>query len=132
MIIEERTKKVIKLFLRFLKQENLLVEFKKDFNPNLKLKSVGIICEKQISSLEEFIQIRLNKCYGRYDDLLSLLIDRTLVFDKCKYKHWHTINVRWIRFFYKNTTFLKLRLWSIINVNISIGAIWNLVGENFI
>ena len=107
MIIDERTKKVTRLLLRFLKQENLLMEFKKDFNPNLKLKSVGIICEKQIFSLEEFIQIRLNRCYGRYDDLLSLLIDRTLVYNKCEYKHWNTINGRWIRYFYKNKTFLK-------------------------
>ena len=107
MIIEERTKKVTRLFLRFLKQENLLMEFKKDFNPELKLKYVGIIYEKQIFSLEEFIQLRLNRCYVRYNDLLSMLIDRTLVYSKCKYRKWNTINGRWIKYFYKNTTFLK-------------------------
>ena len=107
MIIEERTKKVTRLLLRFLKQENLLMEYKKDFNPDLKLKSVRIICEKQIFSLEEFIQLRLNRCYGRYNNILSELIDKTLVFDKCAYKHWRNINERWVKFFLKHTTFLK-------------------------
>ena len=107
MIIEERTKKVTRLLLRFLKQENLLVEYKKDFNIELKLKSIGVKCEEHIFSLEEFIQLRINRCYGRYDDLLSMLIDRTLVYDKCKYEHWYTINGRWMKYFYKNKTFLK-------------------------
>ena len=106
MIIEERTKKVTRLLIRFLKQENLLVEFKKDFNPNLKLKSIGIKCEKQIFSLEEFIQLRLNRCYGKSDYLLSILIDKTLVYNQCKYKHWSNIESSWRKFFLKNTTFL--------------------------
>ena len=106
MIIEERTKKVTRLLLRFLKQENLLVEFKKDFNPNIKLKSVGIICEKQIFSLEEFIQLRLNKCYGNHDYFLSTLIDKTLVYSQCKYKHWRNIESSCRKFFIKNKTFL--------------------------
>ena len=107
MIIEERTKKVTRLLLRFLKQENLLVEFKKDFNPNLKLKSVGIKCEKQISSLEEFIQLRLNKYYFNKDDIFTSLIDRTLVYNQCKYKHWCNMESSWRKFFLKNKTFLK-------------------------
>ena len=106
MIIEERTKKVTRLFLRFLKQENLLVEFKKDFDPNLKLKSVGIICEKQISSLEEFIQLRLNRCYSGHDYILSVLIDKTLVYRQCKYNHWRNIEPSWKKFFLKNKNFL--------------------------
>ena len=107
MINEKRTKKVTRLLLRFLKQENLLVEFKKDFNPNLKLKSVGIKCEKQISSLEEFIQLRLNKCYFNKDYIFTSLIDRTLVYNQCKYKHWYLVNLRWAKYFCKNKTFLK-------------------------
>ena len=107
MIIEERTKKVTRLLLRFLKQENLLVEFKKDFNPNLKLKSVGIKCEKQISSLEEFIQLRLNKCYFNKDYIFTSLIDRTLVYSKCEYRHWGSIDDKWGDFFRANRTFLK-------------------------
>ena len=106
MIIEERTKKVTRLLLRFLKQENLLVEFKKDFDPNLKLKYVDIICEKQIYSLEEFIQLRLNRCYGKSDYFLSMLIDKTLVYKQCKYKHWGNIESSWRRFFLINKTFL--------------------------
>ena len=106
MIIEERTKKVTRLLLRFLKQENLLVEFKKDFNPNLKLKSIGIKCEKKIFSLEEFIQLRLNRCHFNKDYILSILIDKTLVYNQCKYKHWCNIESSWRKFFYKNTTFL--------------------------
>ena len=66
MIIEERTKKAIKLFLRFLKQENLLMEYKKDLDIELKLRSLDFKCEKQIFSLEEFIQMRLNKSNGNY------------------------------------------------------------------
>ena len=107
MIIEERTKKVTRLLLRFLKQENLLVEFKKDFDPNLKLKYVDIICEKQIYSSEEFIQLRLNRCYGKSDYFLSMLIDKTLVYKQCKYKHWGNIESSWRRFFLINKTFLK-------------------------
>ena len=106
MIIEEITKKVTRLLLRFLKQENLLVEFKKDFNPNLKLISLKIKCEKQIFSLEEFIQLRLNRCYGNYDYMLSTLIDKTLVYNQCKYKHWGNIESSWNKFFLKNKTFL--------------------------
>ena len=106
MIIEERTKKVTRLLLRFLKQENLLVEFKKDFNPNIKLKYVDIIYEKQIFSLEEFIQLRLNRCYGNYNYILSTLIDKTLVYKQCKYKHWGNIESSWNKFFLKNKTFL--------------------------
>ena len=55
MIIEERTKKVTRLLLRFLKQENLLIEYKRDFNIELKLMTLDIKYEKQIFSLEEFI-----------------------------------------------------------------------------
>ena len=107
MIIEERTKKAIKLFIRFLKQENLLMEYKKDLDIELKLRSLDFKCEEQIFSLEEFIQMRLNKSNGDYKCIFKSLIDKTLVFDKCKYKHWYTINGRWVKFFYKNTTFLK-------------------------
>ena len=106
MIIEERTKKVTRLLIRFLKQENLLVEFKKDFDPNLKLKSVGIKCEKQIYSLEEFIQLRINRCYGKSDYFLSILIDKTLVYNECKYKHWCNIESIWRKVVVKNITFL--------------------------
>ena len=107
MIIEERTKKAIKLFLRFLKQENLLMEYKKDLDIELKLRSLDFKCEEQIFSLEEFIQLRLNRCYGKSDYFLSILIDKTLVYNQCKYKHWHNIESSWRKFFLKNTTFLK-------------------------
>ena len=107
MIIEERTKKAIKLFLRFLKQENLLMEYKKDLNIELKLKSIGIKYEKQIFSLEEFIQMRINKSNGDYFHIFTSLIDRTLVYSKCEYKHWGSIDNKWGNFFRANRTFLK-------------------------
>ena len=107
MIIEERTKKAIKLFLRFLKQENLLMEYKKDLNIELKLRSLNFKCEKQIFSLEEFIQMRLNKSNGDYSYIFKSLIDRTLVYSKCEYKHWGSIDDKWGAFFWANRTFLK-------------------------
>ena len=107
MIIEETTKKAIKLFLRFLKQENLLIEYKKDLNIELKLKSIGIKYEKQIFSLEEFIQMRINKSNGDYFHIFTSLIDRTLVYSKCEYRHWSSIDVKWGDFFRANRTFLK-------------------------
>ena len=73
MIIEERTKKAIKLFLRFLKQENLLMEYKKDLDIELKLRSLNFKCEEQIFSLEEFIQMRLNKSNGNYGNFYEIL-----------------------------------------------------------
>ena len=106
MIIEERTKKVTRLLIRFLKQENLLMEYKKDLDIELKLRSLNFKCEEQIFSLEEFIQLRLNRCYGKSDYFLSILIDKTLVYNQCKYKHWRNIESSWRKFFLKNTTFL--------------------------
>lgn len=105
MIIEEKTKKAIKLLLRFLKQKNLLVEFKKDFNPNVKLKSLNIICDEQIS-LEELIQIRLNRNKFNKSDILESLIDKTLYFRVAKYKNWEKIDDEWREFYRKNKTFL--------------------------
>ena len=107
MIIEERTKKAIKLFLRFLKQENLLMEYKKDFNIELKLRSLDFKCKEQIFSLEEFIQMRLNKSNGDYNYIFKSLIDKTLVYKKCEYRNWDSIDVKWGDFFWANRNFLK-------------------------
>ena len=107
MIIEERTKKAIKLLLRFLKQENLLIEYKKDFNIELKLMTLDIKYEKQIFSLEEFIQLRINKSHGNYNHIFKSLIDKTLVYKKCEYMNWDSIDVKWGDFFWANRNFLK-------------------------
>lgn len=106
MIIEERTKKATKLLLRFLKQKNLLVEFKKDFNPNVKLKSLDIICNEQIS-LEELIQIRLNRSKFNKSFILESLIDKILYFRVAKYKDWSKIDDEWRKFYRINKTFLN-------------------------
>ena len=107
MIIEEKTKKAIKLFLRFLKQENLLMEYKKDLDIELKLRILDIKCEEQIFSLEEFIQMRLNKSNGDYNYIFESLIDRTLVYKKCEYRKWSAIDDKWGTFFWANRAFLK-------------------------
>ena len=107
MIIEEKTKKATRLFLRFLKQQNLLMEYKKDLDIELKLKSVGIICKKQIFSLEELIQLRINKSDGDYNYIFKSLIDKTLVYKKCEYRNWDDIDDKWGAFFRANRTFLK-------------------------
>ena len=107
MIIEERTKKAIKLFLRFLKQENLLMEYKKDLDIELKLSIQNIKCKEQISSLEEFIQLRINKSHGDYNYIFKSLIDKTLVYKKCEYGNWDSIDVKWGDFFWANRNFLK-------------------------
>ena len=108
MIIEERTKKATKLLLRFLKQKNLLVEFKKDFNPNVKLKSLNIICYDEHISLEELIQIRLNRCKFSKSYILESLIDKILYFRAAKYKDWSKIDDEWRKFYRINKTFLNL------------------------
>ena len=107
MIIEERTKKAIKLFLRFLKQENLLMEYKKDLDIELKLMILDIKYEKQIFSLEEFIQLRINKSHGNYNHIFKSLIDKTLVYKKCEYSNWGDIDNKWCAFFWADRTFLK-------------------------
>ena len=107
MIIEERTKKATKLLLRFLKQKNLLVEFKKDFNPNVKLKSLNIICYDEHISLEELIQIRLNRCKFSKSYILESLIDKILYFRAAKYKDWSKIDDEWRKFYRINKTFLN-------------------------
>lgn len=106
MVIEKKTKKAIKLLLRFLKQKNLLVEYKKDLNPKKKLENIGIKCDKQIT-LEELIQIRLNQSYHDNDFILETLFDKTLVYRVCEYGGWNIINDSWKRFFRNNKTFLK-------------------------
>ena len=106
MVIEERTKKAIKLLLRFLKQKNLLVEYKKDLNPKNKLENIGVKCDEPIT-LEELIQIRLNQCRGDNEYILETLFDKTLVYRACKYGGWNIINDSWHRFFRNNKTFLK-------------------------
>ena len=107
MIIEERTKKATKLLLRFLKQKNLLVEFKKDFNPNVKLKSLNIICYDEHISLEELIQIRLNRCKFSKSYILESLIYKILYFRAAKYKDWSKIDDEWRKFYRINKTFLN-------------------------
>ena len=106
MVIEERTKKTIQLLLRFLKQKNLLVEYKKDLNPKNKLENVGIACDEPIT-LEELIQIRLNRSNGDNEYILATVFDKTLVYNRCAYEHWRVINESWRNFFFKNKTFLN-------------------------
>ena len=83
------------------------MEYKKDFNIELKLRSLDFKCKEQIFSLEEFIQMRLNKSNGDYNYIFKSLIDKTLVYKKCEYSNWDDIDNKWGAFFWANRTFLK-------------------------
>lgn len=96
-------KLVVRAFIRFLRKEGLIEQFKQDYNFRHK---ISILCDnEQIRYYRDndidlswinYIKLRFDE---NRNDVFSRMIDVSLCYRLCKYDNWSEINERWRKFY---------------------------------
>ena len=105
MLNEKLTKRALQLFIRFLKEENIIGVFNRDFSNCLK-------------NRDFFEYIKFNNSYNSYvfnithrhhysldeDQTYSLFLDYAMEWDKTEkgFEFWANVNRKWRECFFKN------------------------------
>ena len=104
MIDEKLIKRALQLFIRFLKEEKLLVTFNKNVSQFLKKDSLTEYIKYNNSySKYVFDLAAKNDCF-HVEHIYRIFLDHAMVWDETEkgYDFWQSINEEWKKYFFNN------------------------------
>ena len=104
MIDEKLIKRALQLFIRFLKEEKLLVIFNRNVSQYLKEDSLTKYI-KYNNSYNKYVFDLAAKTYCFHvEDICRIFLDHAMEWDKTEdgFEFWQSINEEWEKYFFNN------------------------------
>ena len=108
MLNEKLTKRALQLFIRFLKEENIIGVFNRDFSNFLKNRDFFEYI-KFNNSYSSYVFDAAHRHYLDNDNIHCLFLDYAMEWDKTEkgFDFWANVNRKWRECFFKNLESIK-------------------------
>ena len=104
MIDEKLIKRALQLFIRFLKEEKLLVTFNRNVSQFLKEDSLTKYIKYNNSYSKYVFDLAAKSYCFKVEGIYSIFLDHAMVWDETEkgFEFWQSINRKWERYFFNN------------------------------
>ena len=110
MIDEKLIKRALQLFIRFLKEEKLLVTFNRNVSQFLKEDSLTKYVKYNNAYSSYLLDIADRNCYLEDENIHHLFLDNAMTWAETEkgFDFWQNVNRKWKIYFYDNLRLIKL------------------------
>ena len=110
MLNEKFIKRALQLFIRFLKEENIIGVFNRNFSKFLKQHYIEKYVKYNNAYSSYLLDIAQINCYLEDENIHCLFLDYAMEWDNTEdgFEFWQNVNRKWKIYFHDNLRLIKL------------------------
>ena len=112
MLNEKLIKRALQLFIRFLKEENIIGVFNRNFSKFLKQHYMEKYVKYNNAYNSYLLDIAKRNCYLEDENIHRLFLDYAMTWGKTEkgFDFWQNVNRKWKEYFSNNLRLIKLEI----------------------